>query len=201
MSSDFLHQLFTPEVLEAQQRTYGRRAIRPGLSTEDPLGPGELEFLAERDSFYLATVTSEGWPYVQHRGGPKGFVTAIDARTLAFADLKGNRQLISVGNLAGGAKVAMIAVDYPRRERLKLLGHARVVDAKDDPVLAQRVTRPQQRAAVERIIVIDVVATDWNCPAYITPRFTVPEIEALAKPLKDRIEALEAEIRRLRATD
>jgi predicted pyridoxine 5'-phosphate oxidase superfamily flavin-nucleotide-binding protein len=199
MSNDFLHQLFTPAVLDAQERAYGRRAARPEENHDQPLGAAELEFLAERDSFYLATVTSEGWPYVQHRGGPAGFLKAIGPRTLAFADLKGNRQLISTGNLSGGSRVAIIAVDYPNRQRLKLLGHARVVDAVSDRALVERLTAPQQRRAVERVIAIDVIASDWNCPAHITPRFTVPEIETLVAPLQQRIAALEAELATLRA--
>ncbi len=192
MGERFLHELFTPEVLRAQHTAYGRQGARPPRREGEGLGPDEQAFLSERDSFYLATVTSEGWPYVQHRGGPKGFLRALDPRTLAFADLKGNRQLISTGNLEGGGKVALIAVDYPRRERLKVLGHARLVDPKQDPVLAQKLNAANQRA-VERLMVIDVVASDWNCPAYITPRYTVEEVEALAKPLRDRIAELEAE--------
>lgn len=193
MGERFLHELFTPEVLRAQDAAYGRHWARPPKREAEGLGPDEQAFLAERDSFYLATVTSEGWPYVQHRGGPKGFLHALDDRTLAFADLKGNRQLISTGNLEGGGKVALIAVDYPRRERLKVLGHARLVRPADDPALAAKLTAGNLRA-VERLMVIDVVAADWNCPAYITPRYTVDEIEALAKPLRDRIAHLEAEL-------
>ncbi|MBL8952859.1 MAG: pyridoxamine 5'-phosphate oxidase family protein [Myxococcaceae bacterium] len=198
MSERFLHELFTPEVLEAQAKQYGRAHQRPGrVDGEDPLGPGEREFLAERDSVYVATVTSEGWPYVQHRGGPPGFLKVLDGRTLAYADLKGNRQLITTGNLAGptGGRVALIAVDYPRRERLKLLGHARVVE---DAALAAKVTPPGRERAVERVVVIDVVASDWNCPAYLTPRYTVAEIETMARPLRERVAQLEAEVKALR---
>jgi predicted pyridoxine 5'-phosphate oxidase superfamily flavin-nucleotide-binding protein len=177
MGARFLHEL--------------RGAVRPAAEGEPPLGPFELEFLAERDSFYLATVTSEGWPYVQHRGGPKGFLKAIGPSTLAFADLKGNRQLITTGNLSGGARVALIAVDYPRRERLKLLGHARVETVAAHPELAAK--------HAERVMVIDVIASDWNCPAYITPRYTVAEVEQLARPLRERVAQLEAELKSLRS--
>ena len=195
MGAEYLSQLLTPEVLATQARTYGRRAARPESHGPEPLGEAELDFISQLDSFYLATVTSEGWPYVQHRGGPKGFLHALDPHTLAFADLKGNRQLISAGNLSSGdGRVSLIAVDYPRRERFKLIGHAKLVEPSVHPELV-----PKGSKAVERLVVIDVVAFDWNCPAYITPRYTVEDIERLAKPLQQRVADLEAELSALRS--
>jgi predicted pyridoxine 5'-phosphate oxidase superfamily flavin-nucleotide-binding protein len=154
------------------------------------LGPEEQAFVAERDSFYLATVSSDGWPYVQHRGGPKGFLHALDEHTLAFADWKGNRQLISAGNIGEGGRVALIAVDYPRRERLKDQVDARLVRASDDPALAERLIPPGRKQAVERLMVVDVVGVDWNCPAYITPRYTMEKVEEMVRPMRERLEEL-----------
>lgn len=191
MGARYAQELFTTDVLEAQRRSSGRSWARPTGQGPEHFGPGELEFIAERDSFYLASVTSDGWPYVQHRGGPKGFLTALDASTLAFADLKGNRQLISTGNVSGNDRVSIIAVDYPHQERLKIIGHAKIVEAADDPALLARVTTSK---AAQRIVVISVVAFDWNCPAYITPRYTVAEVEAAVKPLRERIAELEKRV-------
>jgi predicted pyridoxine 5'-phosphate oxidase superfamily flavin-nucleotide-binding protein len=188
--------LFTPEVLAAQER-YTRRSWPQSTPEEhDRLGPTEVEFISERDSFYMATISSNGWPYVQHRGGPRGFLEVRDERTLVFADFRGNRQLVSTGNLAHDGRVALILVDYPARTRLKVLGHAHVVDAREDPALRSHLQMPELRRKVERLVSIDVVAFDWNCPAYITPRYTLPEIEELVAPLHRRITELEAELAR-----
>lgn len=202
MGHRFAELAFTPNV-KALQETAGSRAhyarLDGGPAFNDELGDEERAFLEARDSFYVATVGETGWPYVQHRGGPPGFLRVLDAKTIAFADFRGNRQYVSVGNLANDARVALIAVDYPHRQRLKLLGHARTVTAADDAALIERVKIPGYRAAVERAIVISVAAFDWNCPQHITPRFTEAEIAAAMQPLRARIETLEAENRRLRA--
>lgn len=166
MGARYLREVLTPDVLAAQQRTYGRTYAVPTAeqaAEEPPLDDDAIAFLAARDSVYLATVTSDGWPYLQHRGGPPGFLRAVGPSTIAFEDKKGNRQLVTLGNLATNDRIALIAIDYPSRTRLKLRGHARVVES-----------------AGKRTIEIDVVATDWNCPAYITPRYTAEEIRALA---------------------
>jgi len=177
MGERFYAETFTPQVQEAQ-RHYNGQGFQPGTPEREALGPAELEFIAQRDHFYMATVSSTGWPYVQHRGGPAGFLRALDAHTLAFADFKGNRQLISTGNLAGEGKVALLLMDYVRRERLKVLGVARVADVRDYPAALEGVADPAFVKRTERLIVIDVVAFDWNCPAYITPRFTAEEVKA-----------------------
>jgi predicted pyridoxine 5'-phosphate oxidase superfamily flavin-nucleotide-binding protein len=171
----------TPAVREAEARQYGRSFAPPRASGPDALGEAEVEFIGRRDSFYMATVSADGWPYIQHRGGPPGFLTVLDAHTLAFADFKGNRQLISTGNLAGNDRVSLFLMDYVQRARLKILGHARVADARTHPELVQRLAPRELGKRVERIVTIDVVGHDWNCPAYITPRFTEAEIrEAIA---------------------
>lgn len=195
MALKFLDTVFTPSVLDAQARYYGVRHSLPSPPDRDALALEETEFIAARDSFYLATVTEDGWPYVQHRGGPAGFLRAVGPNQLGFADLGGNRQLVSTGNLAARDRVALFLMDYPRRERLKILGHARVLDARDHPALADQLAPSADlRRAVERLVVIDVVAFDWNCPKYITPRYTAAEVEHAVAPLKKRLAELEAQL-------
>ena len=181
--------------VKAMQEVQGSRAgyarFEGAEEPVDGLGPAEAAFLAARDSFYLATVSETGWPYVQHRGGPPGFVRVLDERTIGFADFRGNRQYVSVGNLADD-RVALILVDYPRRRRLKILGHAHAVTAEDDPALLRRLEVEGYRAKVERGLIIAVAAFDWNCPQHITPRFTEAEIVAAVAPLHARIAELEA---------
>lgn len=164
----------------------------------DRLSADEAAFIAERDSFYMATVSESGWPYVQHRGGPRGFLKVLDETTLAFADYRGNRQYLSVGNLAADDRAALILVDYPRQARLKILGHVEVAQIGADPDLDAAVLDERYRARPERILKLKVVAFDWNCPQHITPRFTEAEIAQAVAPLQARIAALEAETARLR---
>ncbi|MFT4255302.1 MAG: pyridoxamine 5'-phosphate oxidase family protein, partial [Caulobacter sp.] len=158
----------------------------------------EEAFIAERDSFYMASVSDTGWPYVQYRGGPPGFLKVIDETTLAFADFHGNRQYISVGNLDANDRVALILVDYPRRARLKILAHAERLSLDADPALLARVSDPAYRAKPERIFRLRLAAFDWNCPQHIVPRFTEAEVSRAVQPLRERLEALEAENRTLR---
>lgn len=195
MAAKFLELTLTPAVCRAQERAYGRRGVAPENAPDDALTDEEAAFIAARDSFYLATVNEHGWPYVQHRGGPPGFLHVRDPHTLAFADLRGNRQLQSTGNLAGSDRVALFLMDYPRRERLKILGHARVVARADDPVLVESVTPPGLDRPAERAFVIRVVGFDWNCPQHITPRYTGAELAPLVEPLRRRIAELEAQLR------
>ena len=192
MSHRYLDIAVTPSVVRAQTRAYGA-AYAPGdAGAPDTIGRDEAEFIAERDSFYVASVSETGWPYVQHRGGPKGFLRVLDERTLAFADFRGNRQLLTVGNASADPRVALFLMDYPGRRRLKILGRATVVEASADAALAVQVTIPGTRARVERVVKIVVEAFDWNCPQHITPRYTLGEIEELAAPLRARIAELEA---------
>ena len=173
---------FTPAV-RAFQESRGVRTRAP--HPDDPvdargtiLTEAETAFIAERDGFYQATVSESGWPYVQFRGGPTGFLRVLDERTIAYADFRGNMQYISAGNLAGDGRISLILMDYANRRRLKILGRAKLVDAADDPALVAKLEDPSYRARVERAVVIAVEAFDWNCPQHITPRFTEAEFAA-----------------------
>ncbi len=177
------HELtFTPHVIAAQERDGGRKAAARMQASEWPdreLSDREAQFIAERDSFYMATVGEDGWPYAQHRGGPKGFLHVLDARTIGFADYRGNRQNISVGHLDHDDRVAMILVDYPNRRRLKVMAHARVLDPADHPELHSRLANDNDPHA-ERLVLLQIEAFDWNCPQHITPRYTLQEIMELS---------------------
>jgi hypothetical protein len=191
MADVFLQTLSTPAVLAAQRHYYGRSSTLEAASGTDGLTPEEQAFIETRDSFYMATVTENGWPYVQHRGGAPGFLRVLNPNQLGFADFRGNRQMLSTGNLAANDRVSLILMDYPRRERLKILGHARVVDAREHPELVARFGGTDRRVVVERVVLIDVVSYDWNCPQHITPRYTAAEVDALVAPLRQRISELE----------
>ena len=195
MPNRFKQIMLTPAALAAQEHYYGRRAEVTAAPQCDPLTDEAREFIGARDSFYLATVTETGWPYVQHRGGKPGFLRVLSPTRLAFADFGGNRQMLSTGNLAANDRVALFLMDYPRRERLKILGHARVDDARQHPELVQRLSESDVHRIVERLFFIEVVSFDWNCPKFITPRYTVDEIRELVAPLKHRIAELEAELK------
>ncbi len=170
MSRRYLELVLTPSVLAAQQRAYGAsRPVPPGAA-DDVLGPDELAFVASRDSFYLASVSASGWPYVQHRGGPPGFLRVLAPSTIAFADLRGNRQLVTAGNLADDDRVSLFLMDYAGRRRLKLLGRATLLTPDEAPDLAALLAPAPLDSEVERLVRIHVVAFDWNCPKHITPR-------------------------------
>lgn len=192
MPDRFRELTFTDQVLAAQTRAYGAAYAPDPGQPDESLGADEIEFIQSRDSFYMATVGETGWPYVQHRGGAPGFLRALDPNVLAFADLRGNRQLISTGNVAANDRVALFLMDYPGRRRLKILGHATLIDARDEPDLAASLSTPALAKRVERIFAIRVSAFDWNCPQHITPRFTAAEVEAHVARLKRRIAELEA---------
>ena len=194
MALKYLELAMTDAVHRAQTQYYGRAMNIPGAPERDPLGQDEAEFIAERDSFYLGSITETGWPYIQHRGGPKGFLRMVNETTLAFADYKGNRQLLTTGNVSVNDRVALFLMDYQNRARLKILGHARVEDAREHLELVTQVTDLKMQSAVERLVFIDVVSFDWNCPKYITPRYSLEEIEEYAGSLKKRIAELEAEL-------
>jgi uncharacterized protein len=195
MATKYLDLAFTEAVCRAQKQYYGSAGKIAGAPERDPLGQAETEFIASRDSFYLGSINESGWPYIQHRGGPSGFLRVIDETTLIFADYKGNRQLLTIGNVSVNDRVALFLMDYKNRERLKILGHARIEDAHAHPELTERFTDPKMRSSVERLVFIDVVSFDWNCPKYITPRYSAEEVEELAGPLKRRIAELEAKLR------
>ena len=195
MAERFMQTVLTPAVLAAQEHYYGRRATLGPAPERDPLTDEERIFIEARDSFYMATITESGWPYVQHRGGQPGFLRVVSPTQLAFADYKGNRQLLSTGNLATNDRVALFLMDYPQRTRLKILGHARVEDARQHPELVAQLAEPAARGIVERLFLLEIVSFDWNCPKYITPRFTAEELEVAVTPLKQRIAELEAQLK------
>ena len=194
MAKRFMQTMLTPSVLAAQEHYFGRRRAVPAAQERDPLTEDERRFIEARDSFYMATVSETGWPYLQHRGGAPGFLRVLSPDRLAFADYKGNRQMLSTGNLATNDRVALFLMDYPNRERLKILGHARVEDARQHPELVAQLAEPATHRTVERLFFIEVLSFDWNCPQYITPRYTAAEVEAAVAPLHARIAALEAQL-------
>jgi predicted pyridoxine 5'-phosphate oxidase superfamily flavin-nucleotide-binding protein len=203
MTHRFAEIAFTPTVRLMQER-HGSRAqyarLQENGSPNDTLGPQEAAFLARADGFYLSTVSETGWPYVQHRGGPAGFLKVLSPTRIAFADFRGNVQYVSAGNALHDDRVAMIVMDYANRRRLKLLGHLTFVAVSDaDPDLVSAVELPGYRARIERVALIDVVAFDWNCPQHITVRFTEAQLAAATQPLRDRIAELEARMAAMRA--
>jgi uncharacterized protein len=197
----FLDLVSTPGVRAAQSANGSRRMWEnfKGQRTFERFTDNEAAFIAARDSFYIATVSETGWPYVQHRGGPAGFLKVLDDKTLGFADFRGNRQFISLGNIAANDRVALILMDYPNRTRMKILAHMETRDIGTDPGLAASLALPGYKGTPERAFLLHLETFDWNCPQHITPRFTAAEIETALAPLRMRIASLEAENEALRA--
>ncbi len=193
---------FTPSVKAVQERlgsrgTYARVEERGGWA--DAVSGDLAGFIAERDSFYLATATAGGQPYIQHRGGPKGFLKVLDEKTLAFADFSGNRQYVSMGNLDENDKAYIFLMDYPNRRRVKIWGRAEVVE--DDPEFMSRLADPSYNKGLpERVFLFHITAWDINCPQHIQPRFTAEEMAPDIEALRARISGLEAEVERLRSS-
>ncbi|MGE0233904.1 pyridoxamine 5'-phosphate oxidase family protein [Methylocystis sp.] len=198
MSHHFADIAFTSTVKKVQEEQGSRKAYARMESvtqaTNRHLTQAEAGFLAARDSLYMATVSETGWPYVQHRGGPTGFVRVLDEGRIGFADFRGNRQYVSVGNLMADDRVSLFFMDYPNKTRLKLFGRAKIIDLKDQELLS-RLEIPDYRARIERGFIIAVEAFDWNCPQHITERYTLDEVRALTTPLTTRIAELEARLR------
>ena len=201
MPYGFLDIAATPSVRAAQAAMGADRLWQEfeGHRAFDRFTASETAFIAARDSFYMATRSETGWPYVQHRGGPPGFLKQLDDRTLAFADRRGNRQYISVGNLAADDRACLFLMDYGRRARLKIYARAEVVGLDIDSELTRLVTTLEVRGKPERIIRLRLEAFDWNCPQHITPRFTESEIGEAIQPLRERLAGLEAENAALRS--
>jgi len=200
MAKNFAEIAFT-ESVKAQQEKYGSRRSYARMEAQargTEIGLNEAAFIGERDGFYLATVGESGFPYVQFRGGPKGFLKVLDPKTLAYADFRGNLQYISVGNLHRNDKAALMLMDYANRQRLKIYARIEVVEAKDAPELIARLQDTAYKAQVERAMILHVEAFDWNCPQHITPRYTIEEIRELNAPLYEHVAQLEAEIARLK---
>ena len=202
MSESFYEIAFTPGVKDQQSEHGSRRQyerMETALAGQNKLGPDEQNFISQRDSFYMASTSETGWPYMQHRGGPAGFVHVLRPDLIGFADLRGNKQYISLGNLKHDNRVALFFMDYPNQTRLKILGHAEIHEHDDlAPMLIEQLRTSEPNAIVERAILIHVSGFDWNCPQHITPRYTLAELEPKLAPLRGRIAALEAENAALR---
>lgn len=208
MAYNFSKLMFTPAMKALQEKHGSRRqyARFEEVASPDRFGPNEQRYIATRDSFYISSVAANGWPYVQHRGGPVGFLKALDPTTLAFADFRGNKQYVTEGNLATDNRVALILLDYPSQSRLKILGRAELIEPDTNAArfaeLIDRARDPEYKAQVEAIMVIHVEAFDWNCQQHITPRYTTEQVQQVIAPLEARIQELEAEnaaLRTLRA--
>jgi hypothetical protein len=195
MTSRYAQVAFTEMVQRHQQRHGSDRAYRrivEGPAAADSLGPDERLFISLRDSFYIATVSETGWPYIQHRGGPAGFLRVLDEHTLGFADFRGNRQYITRGNLDHDNRVSLFLMDYAHQVRMKIFGRARSVEAADDPELVETLTVEGDKAKVERAVLIDVEAFDWNCHQHIPQLVHLDEVENVIRALRDRIATLES---------
>lgn len=198
MPRAFAELSFTPAVKAAQARYGSREANSAFELVDDPrqeMTGREMAFIAARDSFYQATVNEDGWPYVQHRGGPAGFLQALDSHTLGYADFSGNRQYLSVGNLNANNRISLFLMDYPNRRRLKIWGTTRIIHADDHPEMLARLELPNYRAPVERGILIRVEAWDWNCPKHITPRYSEPELSGRLAELQQQVAQLQTQLK------
>ncbi len=197
MARAFAKLAFTPAVRAVQQRQGSAASYAKFLLPEakggDRLGEAETDFIRARDGFYQASVSETGWPYVQFRGGPAGFIRVLDDQTIAYADFRGNRQYVSVGNLNKENRVSLILMDYPNRRRLKIWGRARLIDVADDSALISKLHVENYRAHPERAVIINLEAFDWNCPQHIPQRMTLEELEPHLAPLHESIARLTEE--------
>ena len=204
MARAFAEIAFTNSVLGTQKQQGSAESyakfLTPDADKQDRLSEAETSFIQARDGFYQATVSKVGWPYVQFRGGPKGFVRVLDDKTIAYADFRGNRQYVSTGNLKENKRVSLILMDYPNRRRLKIWGRVTLIEAKDDPDLIASLKSENYRALPERAVIIKVEAFDWNCPQHIPQRLTMEEMEPHLSEMRDQIIRLSAENETLKAT-
>ena len=203
MAKNFAAIAFSPAVKEMQEKlgsraSYARMEQRTWL---DGLTENESAFISQRDSFYMASIGENGFPYIQHRGGPRGFLKVLDAKRLGFIDFKGNMQFITVGNLVTNNNVALILVDYPSKARLKIYARAEMVELADNPDLYNMLDLSDYKFRPERMMVLHIEAYDWNCPQHIVPRYTIEEIEAAMAPQRDLIAKLETEIKLLKSKE
>src|SRR5580704_374326 len=202
MGRRFQELAFTPLVKKHQQEHDSRRQyarMEQSAPLGDTLGPAEQDFIQRRDSFYMASVSETGWPYVQHRGGPKGFVRIMNPGLLGFADLRGNKQYVSLGNLEHDPRVAMFFMDYPNQTRLKILGRVEVHEHDEPAAALIESFRPIDKSdIIERVILIHVEGFDWNCPQHITPRYTMEELHEVLAPVREKLTKVEAENAALR---
>jgi uncharacterized protein len=201
MAKNFASLAFT-DAVKALQEKNGSRSSYARMEQQtyvDGLTENEINFISQRDSFFMASIGENNFPYIQHRGGPKGFVKVLDANRIGFIDFKGNMQYISVGNIATNNNVALIMVDYPSRTRLKILAKAEIVELKENPALFASLDLNEYKFKPERMMVFHIEAYDWNCPQHITPRYTVEDIEKAFAPQREYIANLEAEIKTLKS--
>jgi uncharacterized protein len=203
MGRRFQELAFTPLVKEQQERNGSRRQYERVAQTSpagDSLGPAEQTFITHRDSFYMASVSETGWPYIQHRGGPNGFVHILNPSLIGFADFRGNKQYITLGNLQHDSRVALFFMDYPHQTRLKILGRVEVHENDAEAFSFIKSFPPTDRSdIIERVIFIQIEGFDWNCPQHITPRYTADELEQALAPIRERLAQLESENADLRA--
>lgn len=194
-------ELAFTDAIKSLQEKYGSRKNYERMEhirSTDGLTPNEIRFIQERDSFYAASIGENGFPYIQHRGGPKGFLKVLDDKTLGFLDFSGNMQYISVGNIQTNNKVALILVDYPNRGRLKVYAEAEIAELENRPDLVKQLSLDNYKARPERIILYHIQAFDWNCPQHITPRYTAEQIEDVLHNQQAYIKQLEAQVERLK---
>ena len=200
MAKNFATLAFT-DAVKAMQEKAGSRSSYARMERDvyvDGLTDNEMNFITQRDSFYMASISENNFPYIQHRGGPKGFIKILDEKRIGFIDFRGNMQYITVGNIATNNNVAMIMVDYPARARLKILAKAEILELKDDPDLFELLDLEDYTFKPERMMVFHIEAYDWNCPQHITPCYTAEEIEAALAGQRNHIDKLEAEVRALK---
>lgn len=201
MAKNFASIAFTDEVKTLQEK-YGSRANYERVEKRhivEGLTENEFDFISQRDSFYMASIGENGFPYIQHRGGPKGFVKMIDANTIGFIDFSGNKQYITVGNLVTNKNVSLFMIDYPAKARLKLYAKAEIIELNKRPELLKQLVLEDYPSKPERMMLLHIEAYDWNCPQHITPRFTEEEIEEALMPQREYIKKLEQELMELKS--
>ncbi|WP_442591546.1 pyridoxamine 5'-phosphate oxidase family protein [Pedobacter sp. AW31-3R] len=194
-------QIAFTDAVKKLQELYGSRMAYARMEAGDHeagFTDDEMSFISSRDSFYMASISQTGYPYIQHRGGPKGFIKVLDHATLGLVDFSGNRQYISVGNAAENSKVSLILMDYPHKARLKLFADLKIVEISDDPELFEKLDPAGYKHKAERMLLFSVKGYNWNCPQHITPRYTLEEIEAAFAERNGYVQSLEQEIKRLR---
>jgi predicted pyridoxine 5'-phosphate oxidase superfamily flavin-nucleotide-binding protein len=201
MAKNFAEIAFTDAVKKLQEKQGSRKGYErmEKFNVIDGLTEGEMSFVQNRDSFYLASIGVKEFPYVQHRGGPKGFLKVLDSKRLGFIDFAGNKQYVSVGNMATNTNVSLIMIDYPTRTRLKIFARAEVIELKDNPELYESLDLNDYKFRAERMMIFHIEAYDWNCPQHIIPRYTVDEINEAFLPQKEYTKRLEEEIKVLKS--
>lgn len=201
MAKNFAKIAFTKAVKKLQLQ-YGSRPSYERMekfTVVDGLKEGEISFIENRDSFYLASIGTSNFPYIQHRGGSKGFLKVLDSKRIGFIDFTGNKQYVSVGNMATNNNVSLILVDYPTKKRLKIYAKSEIIELESNPKLYEKLKLEDYNFRPERMMIFHIEAYDWNCPQHITPRYSIQEIEAVFAPQKEYINSLETEIQDLKS--